>query len=124
MKARGLPDSVYMPPVNNWAPADRYELLTALAMLQRGVCTVCNERLTGIIDVHECIVTKGDVQSWPNGWKFLINNLYNCVVVHRACHHHGDRQRWWNYKCKQFGKEEMERWYYNLPFKGKQRRFE
>ena len=125
MKPRELPDTVYIPSRDDWSFVDRDDLMDKLAWWQDQKCVVCGERLSGIVDVHECIVTKGDVQSWPDSWKHpLIFNIYNCSSIHRACHEHGDRQVWWNYKCEQFGKEEMEKWYYNLPFRGKIRRFE
>ena len=126
MKPRELPDTVYIPDTENWSPKTRDELFRILWKLQAGRCPVCLQMLdySRLMDVHECIVTKGDVQSWPDSWKFLINNVYNCIVPHRECHRHGDRERWWGYKCIMFGKEEMEKWYYNLPFRGKIRRFE
>lgn len=124
---RELPGSVYIPDIDQWAPEDRDDLFNILAYYQDYECLVCKEALYGalnIVNVHECIVTKGDVQSWPDSWKFLINNLYNCVVVHQECHQHGNRQKWWEYKCAIFGEEEMSKWYYSLPFKTTPRRFQ
>ena len=121
---RGLPSSVYIPDLDDWAPEDRDDLGIALFYLQDGKCPVCGEALVGLLNIHECIVTKGDVQSWPESWKILINNLFNCVYIHQHCHQHGNRQEWWDYKCELFGKQEMEKWYYRLPFKSQKRRFE
>lgn len=123
MEERELPGSVYIPDLDDWAPDDRDMLGAYLYDLQSGKCAFCNEPLCGICDVHECIVTKGDVQSWPDSWKFLINNLFNCVIAHRGCHQHGNREKWWEYKCAIFGEEEMSKWYYSLPFKSPPRSF-
>ncbi len=125
MQERELPGSVYIPDLDDWAPDDREALTEALIYLQGGVCPECGEDLIGMLNVHECIVTKGDVQSWPEPWKILINNLFNCVVVHQSnCHAHGNRQKWWEYKCAIFGEEEMSKWYYSLPLKNPPRRFQ
>ena len=101
LKPRELPDTVYIPSRDGWSFADQDDLRDKLAWWQDQKCVVCEQRLSGIVDVHECIVTKGDVQSWPDKWKeLLIFNIYNCTAIHRACHEHGDRQFWWNYKCE------------------------
>ena len=120
---RELPGSVYIPDLDDWAPDDRMALAELLTEMQEGKCPWCGLLLEGTVDVHEAIVTKGQTTSWPESWKFLINNLYNCFVVHRQCHRHGFRQQWWDYKCEIFGREEMEKWYYSLPFKNPLRRF-
>jgi len=120
---RELPGSVYIPDLDDWAPDDRDVLAALLAHMQSYRCPVCGEPLYDLTDIHEAIVTKGDVQSWPDSWKFLIFNLFNCIVVHRRCHKHGNRQHWWDYKCVIFGREEMSRWYYSLPFKTEIRKF-
>ena len=123
MKERELPPTVFVPDIDGWAPDTREELLDILTILQDWKCPVCGDGLGGIVDVHEGIVTRGDVQSWPESWKFLVFNIYNCSAVHRACHRHGERDFYWIIKCKMFGKEMMHKWYDNLPFKIEQRRF-
>lgn len=89
-----------------------------LYSLQRGKCTSCNEPLeVGPIDIHEALVTKGQVRGWPGPWKIIIINRYNCVLVHRACHEHGDRESVWVHKCELFGEDEIIKWYDSLPFR-------
>ena len=124
---RILPDTVYIPDIPDWAPDVRVELFNELIALQKGICPVCKKNLERyqLQDVYECIVTRGDAQGWPKTWHHLIFNLYNCVVVHQeGCHKHGHREFWWKYMCDLWGKEEMEKWYYNLPFRHNIRRFE
>jgi len=125
LKKRELPIGVYVPEVDGWAPDTRDELREILTILQDWKCPVCQDGLGGILDVHEGIVTKGDVQGWPDSWKFLINNIYNCSYIHRHCHRHGEKEFYWHIKCQMFGEDSIKRWYYNLPFKnGVPRRFE
>lgn len=122
---RKLPDTVYFPDVSSWIPDTRLELYQLLMVEQNLKCTVCGEYLAPdeLMDVHEAIVTRGDVQGWPKRWRSIIFCLGNCVVVHRHCHGHSDREKTWVYKCSIYGKEEMQRWYDNLPFKVHPRRF-
>lgn len=40
----------------------------------------------GAFDVHEVIVTKGDVQKSPQHVKDAINDFGNCVAIHPECH--------------------------------------
>ena len=124
MKERELPPTVFIPDIDGWAPDSREDLGDILDILQNWVCPVCEEKLYGIVDIHEGIVTKGDAQSWPDSWKFLINNIYNCSRIHRDCHRHGMKEFYWIIKCQMFGKEKMHTWYDNLPFKQFPRRFE
>lgn len=123
---RLLPDTVYIPRIPSWSPDVRVELYNILCVLQKNICPVCNQLLEHyqIQDVHECVVTRGDVQGWPDEWNYLIFNLYNCAVVHRDCHKHGHKEFWWKYMCELWGKEDMKKWYYNLPFRVLPRRFE
>lgn len=130
-KPRDLPATVYIPEGFPQPGAEykkvQCDLAWDLEHLQDRKCFACGEPLLhgSMIDIHEAIVTKGDVQGWPNNWKIIIINKYNCVAVHRQCHQHGMREQAWKAKCELFGKEEMEKWYYSLPWKiGPPRRFE
>lgn len=88
-----------------------------LRVYQDAKCTVCQEYLTNPVDIHEALVTKGDIQGWPARWRIIIINPYNCVLVHRHCHAHGDRESTWKLKCEQFGEDEIIKWYESLPFR-------
>ena len=98
-------------------------LAQSLAIVQKQKCPVCDLALNTIIDPHEGIVTKGDVQGWPKPWRIIIINIYNTVLVHRDCHRHGLREFFWEYKCELFGEDEIRKWYYSLPFKTFPREF-
>jgi len=105
-------------------PGDHREAISELVSwdvyrLQHGLCTVCGELLDsgGVVDLHEALVTKGQVQGWPKSWRIIIINRYNCTLVHRSCHEHGDRVSVWKHKCDLFGEEELIRWYTSLPFR-------
>lgn len=51
-----------------------------------GRCAVCGEALTDSMEMHEVLLTKGDVQGAPAPVKSLINSRFNCVLVHPLCH--------------------------------------
>jgi hypothetical protein len=49
------------------------------------VCAICNEPINGGGDMHEALVTRGDVTKRPY-LMYLIMAPENCVLLHRECH--------------------------------------
>jgi len=98
-------------------------LQDTLTIIQNGKCPVCRESLSGIIDLHEGLISKGDIQGWPKRWKVVIFNVMNCILVHRMCHiSWPNRDKIYTYKCNHFGKYRVDKWYYSLPLKRKLKR--
>lgn len=100
-----------------------YELILA-----RGpMCEICYATYSNaIFDIHEGIVSKGDVQGWPKKKRGLINHEYNCFVVCRDCHkeHKLSREDAWKLSCERYGEDAVREWYEGLPWKaGVPRRF-
>lgn len=122
ISTRLFPDTVYIPygfpkPGANLKEV-RANLYWDLMYEQKSICPVCKKALScDIIDTHESLVTRGDVQGWPLPWRVIIHNIYNCVNVHRPCHDKVDPQAVWDYKCRLYGKKELLKWWRSLPFK-------
>lgn len=124
MQIRSFPNDVVIP---DGFPHPRDNELTVKAVvwvkllrLQEYHCPVCTHPLVEPIDMHEALVSKGDVQGWPKSWKVIIFNIFNCVLIHRHCHEEWpSREEMWKYKCTLFKEDEIKKWYYSLPFKRK-----
>ena len=62
------------------------------------VCPLCMNIIHEIPDMHEALITKGDVSGHPLG--YLINDKHNCVLVHHKCHMsiigHGSEEQYKN----------------------------
>lgn len=69
-----------------------------------------------IFDLHEGIVSRGDVAGWPKEKRILIFHEYNCFIVCRDCHIF-DRQWFWDKSCERHGEKEVRKWYEGLPWK-------
>lgn len=123
---RLFPDTVYVPTgfPRPCGDVNKEELREKLFELQKGLCIDCGKLLDKeVVDIHEALVTKGNVQGWPKPWRIIIVNVYNCVLVHRSCHGHSDSELVWKHKCDLFGENEVRKWYDSLPFKKHPRRF-
>lgn len=72
-------------------------------------------------DLHEGIVTRGDVQGWSKRRRGLIFCEVNCFLLCRACHTNwGEvfpREKAWELSCERYGEEVMREWYEGLPWK-------
>lgn len=85
------------------------------------VCPYCN--IANPSDMHEGLIKKGDVQTWPEENRKLINHPINCVVICHCCHmEHGQTSYFtdWFVRWKlQMGwtAEQMMQWLEQLPFK-------
>jgi hypothetical protein len=86
-------------------------------------CDCCGEVFFNRVDVHEGIVTKGDVRGWRLPQRAWIFSEYNCILLLRAHHHPLKRQFVWDLQCKRYGEAAMREWYESLPFKVLPRRF-
>jgi sarcosine oxidase delta subunit len=82
------------------------------------VCPYCQERKA--TDMHEALVKRSDVQSWPKEEQELIYVKENCIVLCHQCHmEHGQTQ----YMTKWFVEHrttqgyDLEAWLKSLPFK-------
>lgn len=78
------------------------------------------------VDVHEGIVTKGDIRGWKLAQRTLIFTEYNCVLLDHQHHlsHPPSRQAMWDLQVSRYGEEVMKEWYFGLPFRnGVPRRF-
>lgn len=109
--------------VSNW----RFFLFYQINQNRGWGCECCN--VWGHLDtydLHEGIVSRGDVQGWPFEKRGLIFHEYNCFVVCRECHteHKLSREDAWKLSCERYGEEAVREWYEGLPWKvGVPRRF-
>lgn len=86
---------------------------------KRGLkCQRCGET-SGLIDLAEGFVSRGDVQGWPVRKRDLIFHEYNCFLLCRKCHkEYGFDREWaWWQACNEYGQEEVRAWYEGLPWK-------
>ncbi len=79
-----------------------------------------------IFDLHEGIVSRGDVQGWSFEKRGLIFHEYNSFWLCRDCHqdHKLSREAAWELSCEWYGEELVKEWYESLPWRaGVPRRF-
>lgn len=83
------------------------------------ICEGCQRKLIREFDVHEGIVTRGDVRGWSFEDRGLIFSEYNTTLLHHLCHlmNPPTRQYVWDIQVARYGEEKMRGWYEGLPFK-------
>lgn len=89
------------------------------------LCLACGKPFS-VFDMHEGIVSRGDVQGWKRNKRHLIMVEVNCIPLHHDCNinHPPSRQAVWDYQVEYYG-DAVRDWYYGLPWKaGPPRRFE
>ena len=105
---------------------EKRRILKVSLLAERGWrCQVCGAR-AGITDLHEGIVSRGDVQGWDLSARLLIYHKYNCFILCRYCHreHKLSREDAWRLACSRYGELAVREWYESLPWKaGPPRRF-
>ena len=72
------------------AQSPRIELKIALARGRRigelsAKCPICGKPIQDSLEMHEVLLTKGDVQGAPDAVRERINCAENCVLVHPEC---------------------------------------
>lgn len=70
-------------------------ILSAKLLFERGqydpivksfvVCPICGEKIQSIGDMHEALISRGDVQGAPDNVKQMIFSRYNCIHRHNQC---------------------------------------
>jgi len=84
------------------------------------LCVACGEPFS-TFDMHEGIVSRRDVQGWKYPKNLLIMNEINCIPLHHTCNidRPPSRQQVWDSQVEFYGKELVELWCYDLPWKTK-----
>ena len=83
---------------------------------ENGVCWV-EDCWHNISDVHEGIITRGDVQGWANKYRILIHNPVNCIGLCKDCHRfYPERRDVLLWMVNEYGLWVLD-WYEKLPFK-------
>lgn len=99
----------------------RDELKVRLLRERPQVCDQCGEPLrmfaSGPIDMHESLVSKGDVMGWKKDLRGLINHEYNCHLLHRGCHQNYNNTLLAAIQIVRYGKVVIQEWVDSLPFK-------
>lgn len=84
-----------------------------------GACWVKGVVGAGVAYMHEAVVTRGDVQGWPKGWRCLIHVPYNCVILPDAYHNtelEPSRAEVADWMYRRYG-EDFVLWLLSLPFR-------
>lgn len=81
-------------------------------------CDMCGQPLSfDGVDIHHCIIRKGEVTKWPDERK---NHFYNLMLVHRdVCHKkaHANPRDCAAIQIVRYGYAPIEAWVAGLPFK-------
>ncbi len=84
------------------------------------ICQLCEVQQA--VHLHHCIVSKGQVRNRMMH-KYL-DVIENALEVCQDCHVGADayntRLLAWNIQCRRYGRERINEWYDNLPFKVKE----
>lgn len=108
-----------------WRMRVKEHLDWVYTMIRPRICLVCREPFN-VWDMHEGIVTRGDVRGWPMIRQLLIMCALNCIPLHHTCHidHPPQRGLVWEVQCEFYGEQPVREWYEELPWKaGPPRRF-
>lgn len=111
-------DDLMMPTLKN-RPGWRRDLKQQL-LSRDTTCQACGKELSGAIDLHHAIITKGDIVGWPKRWKVLIDTPLNCFLLHHSCHIDGivpSREFFWKLSCEFYTEQVVTDWVVSLPFK-------
>jgi hypothetical protein len=74
-------------------------------------CAECAEPILygQIYDIHEVIITRGDVKNASDEVKAKIHDICNCAPVHRDCHPHVSREKGLVYLVRYQGMDNIRR---------------
>jgi len=98
------------------------------SLLWRDTYCYCGKPLVrGVnIDMHEGLVSRGQMMGWPEELKLLTFNELNCILICHTCNimNPPSRKRVWDDQQKRYG-DELEKWYRSLCglVKGKMQNF-
>ena len=86
----------------------------------RPVCKLC--KVKPAVHLHHCIVSKGQARN--RKFHKHLNVIENALEVCSDCHVGADaynvRLMAWQIQCQRYGRERINDWYDNLPFKVKE----
>lgn len=101
-----------------WRPDLKEKLDWVFGNLRPRVCLICGKPF-GTFDLHEGILSRGDVRGWKGTKKLLIFSELNCIPLHHACHLYAPPSRGtvWEYQMNFYGRELLNTWYTGLPWK-------
>ena len=99
---------------------ERAEMFYRPELRYVAVCDICDYPLLDAFDMHEVIITRGDVSKRHQ--QHLIFAKYNCVLLHPICHQrHGHSTdfdvRLVGKLVERYGQDSIEEWLRSLPFR-------
>ena len=86
----------------------------------------CGEFIEGDdFQLHHALVSKNDVKGFKdkNRRHAYIQNTFNVIALHPACHEGFSREMAAIFLCDTYGEKRVKRWYYALKWKGTFRSF-
>ena len=116
----GIPDYLepYFPKVGMSVGQWRTDVLIPFIMEREGhICWVegCYQNAD---DVHEGIITRGDVQGLKLPYRVLAHSPVNCIALCKAHHKYApEREVVYHWMCETYGKELVDWWFLTIPFK-------
>jgi hypothetical protein len=87
------------------------------------VCRSCGEEFKQAPHMHEGIVSRAEIQKWPERWKKLIHCELNCALLCSDCNlgrsgkSPPDRYQIWIEHREVYGNDTMREWYMSLPLR-------
>jgi hypothetical protein len=106
----------YFPKSGTSLPQWRTNVLIPHVIEREGVCWN-KDCWKNVSDVHEGVVTRGDVQGWPNKYRVCVHVPINCVGLCKDCHKFSpSRKDVLLWAVDEYGLWVLD-WFEELPFK-------
>ena len=112
----------YFPAVGDDLYGHRMRLKMYLMRTSPLECPSCGE-IPIIVHMHEGIISREETRGLDAEQKVLVHTPYNCILLCGSCNWGLDgkappaREQVLEWKCAQYGEEEIARWLRSLPYK-------